>query len=47
MKLIKVYKIFTPYFYIFLEKYNQDDRIRTCDLLFPKQERYQTALHLD
>ena len=24
---------------------DRDDRIRTCDLLFPKQERYQTALH--
>ena len=24
---------------------NQDDRIRTCDPLFPKQVRYQTALH--
>ena len=23
----------------------RDDRIWTCDLLFPKQERYQTALH--
>ena len=24
---------------------DQDDRIRTCDPLFPKQVRYQTALH--
>src|SRR5947209_16012761 len=26
---------------------DRDDRIRTCDPLFPKQARYQTALHLD
>ena len=23
----------------------RDDRIRTCDILLPKQARYQTALH--
>ena len=25
----------------------RDDRIRTCDILLPKQARYQTALHPD
>ena len=24
---------------------SRDDRIRTCDLLLPKQPRYQAALH--
>jgi hypothetical protein len=24
---------------------NRDDRIRTCDILLPKQARYQAALH--
>jgi hypothetical protein len=26
-------------------KPNRDDRIRTCDILLPKQARYQAALH--
>ena len=25
------------------QKNGRDDRIRTCDILFPKQARYQTA----
>jgi hypothetical protein len=25
--------------------FNRDDRIRTCDILLPKQARYQAALH--
>ena len=27
------------------EAKNRDDRIRTCDILLPKQARYQAALH--
>ncbi len=28
-----------------IKEYNRDDRIRTCDILLPKQARYQAALH--
>ena len=28
-------------------KNGRDDRIRTCDILLPKQARYQTAPHPD
>ena len=29
------------------QKNGRDDRIRTCDILLPKQARYQTAPHPD
>ena len=38
------YSLIGPYVGTFLDRFSRQ-RIRTCDLLLPKQPRYQAALH--